>query len=83
MGARRLPESAVRRLRLAADWLAYGERLLAREGASHGQGFLDAREEVATLLAHALGLPWEALGEALPRPMPGGAAPRPAGAARL
>ena len=76
MGARRLPESAVRRLRLAADWLAYGERLLAREGASHGQGFLDAREEVATLLAHALGLPWEALAEALPRPMPGPAAAR-------
>jgi ribosomal protein L3 glutamine methyltransferase len=76
MGARRLPESAVRRLRLAADWLAYGERLLAREGAAHGQGFLDAREEVATLLAHALGLPWEALPEALPRPMPGPAAAR-------
>jgi ribosomal protein L3 glutamine methyltransferase len=76
MGARRLPESAVRRLRGAADWLAYGERLLAREGAAHGQGFLDAREEVATLLAHALGLPWEALGEALPRPMPGPAAAR-------
>lgn len=76
MGARRLPESAVRRLRLAADWLAYGERLLAREGAAHGQGFLDAREEVATLLAHALGLPWEALAEALPRPMPGPAAAR-------
>lgn len=76
MGARRLPETALRRLRSAADWLAYGERLLARTGASHGQGFLDAREEVATLLAHALGLPWEALGEALPRPMPGPAAGR-------
>lgn len=76
MGARRLPETALRRLRAAADWLAYGERLLARAGAAHGQGFLDAREEVATLLAHALGLPWEALGEALPRAMPGPAAAR-------
>ncbi len=76
MGARRLPETALRRLRTAADWSAFGERLLAREGASHGQGFLDAREEVWTLLAHALGLPWEALGEALPRPMPAPAAAR-------
>jgi ribosomal protein L3 glutamine methyltransferase len=74
--ARRLPESSLRRLRTAADWLRHGERLLGREGASHGQGFLDAGEEVATLLAHALGLPWEALGEALPRPMPEPAAAR-------
>lgn len=74
--ARRLPESSLRRLRTAADWLRFGERLLAGSGAAHGQGFLDAREESATLLAHALGLPWEALGDALPRPMPGPAAAR-------
>lgn len=74
--ARRLPETALRRLRTAADWLRLGERLLGKSGAAHGQGFLDAREEAATLLAHALGLPWEALAEALPRPMPGPAAAR-------
>jgi len=74
--ARRLPENALRRLRTAGDWLRLGERLLAREGAAHGQGFLDAGEEAATLLAHALGLPWEALADALPRPMPGPAAAR-------
>jgi len=74
--ARRLPDASLRRLRTAADWLRYGERLLGRTGAAHGQGFLDAGEEAATLLAHALGLPWEALGDALPRPMPGPAAAR-------
>lgn len=74
--ARRLPETSLRRLRTAGDWLRFGERLLGRSGASHGQGFLDAGEEAATLLAHALGLPWEALGDALPRPMPAPAAAR-------
>lgn len=74
--ARRLPDTALRRLRTAGDWLRYGARLLERSGAAHGQGFLDAGEESATLLAHALGLPWEALGEALPRPMTGPAAAR-------
>jgi len=74
--ARRLPESSLRRLRTAGDWLRFGERLLGRSGAAHGQGFLDAGEESATLLAHALGLPWEALEEALTKPMPGPASAR-------
>lgn len=74
--ARRLPDSTLRRLRTAGDWLRFGERLLLRSGAAHGQGFLDAGEEASTLLAHALGLPWEALADALPRPMPGPAAAR-------
>jgi ribosomal protein L3 glutamine methyltransferase len=74
--ARRLPETSLRRLRTAGDWLRFGARLLGKSGAAHGQGFLDAGEESATLLAHALGLPWEALEEALPRPMPEPAAAR-------
>ena len=76
MGARRLPDSSLRRLRTASDWLTYGVRLMAGNQVAHGQGFLNAEEEVTTLLTFALGIPWEALEEALPRPMPGPAAAR-------
>lgn len=74
--SRRLSDAAVRRLRTGDDWLRLAIRELGRSGAAHGQGFLDARQEAETLLAHALGLPWEALAEALPRPVPEPAAAR-------
>lgn len=74
--ARRLSDAAVRRLRTGKDWLRFAVRELARGGAAHGQGFLDAGQEAETLLAHALGLPWETLSEALARPMPEPAAAR-------
>ena len=65
--ARRLSDSAVRKLRTGGDWLRFAVRELNRSGAAHGQGFLDAHQEAETLLAHALSRPWEALAEALPR----------------
>jgi len=74
--SRRLSDAAVRRLRTGDDWLRLAVRELGKSGAAHGQGFLDARQEAETLLAHALGLPWEALAEALPRPVPEPAAAR-------
>jgi len=74
--SRRLSDAAVRRLRTGSDWLRFVVRELGRGGAAHGQGFLDARQEAETLLAHALGLPWEALAEALPKAVPDPAAAR-------
>lgn len=65
--SRRLSDAAVRKLRTGNDWLRYTVRELERSGAAHGQGFFDAHQEAETLVAHALGLPWEALAEALPR----------------
>lgn len=74
--ARRLSDAALRRARTGADWARLAVRELARAGAAHGQGFVDARQEAETLLLHALGLPWEALAEGLERPMPEPAAAR-------
>lgn len=39
MGARRLPEGSLRRLRTATDWLTYSVRLMARHEVAHGQDF--------------------------------------------
>ena len=74
--ARRLSDAAVRRLRTGEDWLRLTVSELGKSGAAHGQGFLDAHEEAATLLTHALGVPWEALPEALTREVPAPAAAR-------
>ena len=68
--SRRLSDAAVRKLRTGADWVRFAIRELGQAGAAHGQGFLDAAQEAETLLLHALGLPWEALAEALPRAVP-------------
>lgn len=68
--SRRLSDAAVRKLRTGEDWVRFAIRELGKSGAAHGQGFLDARQEAETLLGHALGLPWEALADALPRAVP-------------
>jgi ribosomal protein L3 glutamine methyltransferase len=68
--AQRLPDVAVRKLRTGKDWLSFIIQQLEKTGAAHGQGFLNAGQEAETLLAHALGLPWEALQKALKQPMP-------------
>jgi len=68
--AQRLSDAAVRKLRTGKDWLRFVVQQFDKTGAAHGQGFLNAEQEAETLLAHALGLPWEALKQALKQTMP-------------
>ena len=68
--ARRLSDATVRKLRTGKDWLRFMIQQLEKSGAAYGQGFLNAEQEADTLLAHALGLPWETLKESLKKPLP-------------